>query len=109
MSEFVVLCELQDKLLTVATPLQAQISVRRFHMFLQPAEPRNLQVCLSRFHKQPTGLNGTDKAVLGKVVASHVFRQVAEDNRDTALGALRLDHLFANVLALHVIDHPLLT
>ena len=109
MSEFVVLGELQDKLPTVTTPVQAQISVRQFHMFLQPAQLKNFLVSLPGLHKQSTGLNGTNKAILGKVVASHVFRKVTGNNRDAALRTLRLDHLLANVLALHVVDHPLLS
>ena len=80
MPEFVVLCQLQDKLLTVTAPLQAQISVGQFHMFLQPAELKNLWIFFPRFHKQSTGLYGTYKAILGKVVASHVFRQVTGNN-----------------------------
>ena len=109
MPEFVVLCQLQDKLLTVTAPLQAQISVGQFHMFLQPAELKNLWIFFPRFHKQSTGLNGTNEAVLSKVVASHMFRQVTGNNRDAALRALRFDYLLANVLALHVVDHPLLS
>ena len=74
MPQFVVLSKVKDKLLARETPLQPQVSMKRFNMLLQFAELMVSEIRVFGFHQSSATLDGANQAIVRKMETPQVLR-----------------------------------
>ena len=74
MPQLIVLSKVNDKFRARETPLQPQVSMKRFNMLLQFAELMVSKIRVSGFHLRPARLDGAHQAIIRKMETPQVLR-----------------------------------